>query len=61
MAQFWEVLWSSVVVYLLLIILARFIGKKLLSQMTYFDFVIAIVIGTVAGERVGKIRHYGLL
>ncbi len=50
MAQFLEVVWSSLAVYLLLIILARIIGKKLLSQMTYFDFVIAIVIGTVAGS-----------
>ncbi len=39
----------SIIVYFLLVILTRIIGKKLLSQMTFFDFVIGITIGTVGG------------
>ncbi len=44
-----KIILYSLIVYLLLIILTRFIGKKLLSQMTFFDFVIGITIGTVGG------------
>lgn len=32
----------SVVVYIIAIFLARLIGKKLISQMTFFDFVIGV-------------------
>ena len=44
-----KIILYSLIVYLLLIILTRFIGKKLLSQMTFFDFVIGITIGAVGG------------
>lgn len=37
----------SIIVYLVLIFLTRLIGKKLLSQMTFFDFVIGITLGTI--------------
>ena len=37
----------SLIIYFLLLILTRFMGRKLLSQMTYFDFVTAITIGTI--------------
>lgn len=37
----------SLVIYFLLLILTRLMGRKLLSQMTYFDFVTAITIGTI--------------
>ncbi|MGE5416155.1 MAG: YetF domain-containing protein [Acidobacteriota bacterium] len=43
------VLWESLVVFVLLVVLARLIGKKLLSQLTFFDFVVGITIGTIAG------------
>ncbi|KAB2951930.1 DUF421 domain-containing protein [Heliorestis acidaminivorans] len=49
MEEFIKVVWKSIAVFLILIILSRVIGKKLLSQLTFFDFVIAIVMGTVAG------------
>ena len=38
-----------VVVYILLIILSRLIGKKLLGQLTFFDFVTGITLGTIGG------------
>ena len=38
-----------IIVYVLLLILARVIGKKVLSQLTFFDFVVGITMGTVGG------------
>lgn len=49
MDHLWEVVWKSFVIFFMLIILARILGKKLLAQLTFFDFVIGITIGTVAG------------
>src|SRR5690554_3360290 len=49
MEQFIEVFWKSLVVFLLLIVLTKMIGKKILSQMTFFDFVISITMGTIGG------------
>jgi len=42
-----QVFLYTVLVYLLLVFLTRIIGKKLLSQMTFFDFVIGITLGTI--------------
>lgn len=50
--QLWEVTWKSLLVFVMLVILTRLIGKKLLSQMTFFDFVVGITIGTISGAYV---------
>jgi uncharacterized membrane protein YcaP (DUF421 family) len=42
----------SIMIFFLLIILTRIIGKKLLAQMTFFDFVTGITIGTIGGAYV---------
>ncbi len=42
----------SLVVFIMLVILFRFIGKKFLAQMTFFDFVTGITIGTIGGAYV---------
>lgn len=52
MTQLWLVIWKSTLIFFSLIILARLIGKKLLSQMTFFDFVVGITIGTISGAYV---------
>jgi uncharacterized membrane protein YcaP (DUF421 family) len=52
MDQLILVTWKSILIFLLLLLLTRFIGKKLLSQITYFDFVIGITIGTIGGAYV---------
>ena len=44
-----NVTWKSTLVFFLLIFLARLLGKKLLSKMNFFDFVIGITIGTISG------------
>lgn len=39
----------AIIVYILLLVLTRIIGKKLLGQITFFDFVIGISLGTIGG------------
>ena len=52
MDQLILVTWKSALIFVLLVALARLIGRKLLAQMTYFDFTVAITIGTIAGAYV---------
>lgn len=52
MDQLILVLWKSVLVFVILVGLARIIGRKLLSQMSYFDFTVAITIGSISGSYV---------
>lgn len=47
-----EVLTHSLSVFFLLILLTRIIGKKFLAQMTFFDFVVGITMGTIGGAYV---------
>lgn len=47
-----EVTWKSLVVFILLVVLARLMGKKLLSRLTFFDFVIGVTIGSIGGSYV---------
>ena len=55
-------IFNSVLVYLLLLILARIIGKKLIGQLTFFDFVTGITIGTIGGAFVTtELRSYYVL
>lgn len=43
-----ESLATSILIYLLTLLLSRIIGRKLISQMTYFDYIVGIMIGTAA-------------
>jgi uncharacterized membrane protein YcaP (DUF421 family) len=52
MDQLILVTWKSVLIFIILVGLARFIGRKLLAQMSYFDFTVTITIGTIAGSYV---------
>lgn len=45
-------LWKSILIFIMLITLTRLIGRKLLSQMSFFDYVIGITIGTISGAYV---------
>ncbi len=38
------------ITYLFLLYLTRLIGRKLISQMTFFDFVVGVIIGSVAAN-----------
>jgi uncharacterized membrane protein YcaP (DUF421 family) len=49
-------------VFVLLVTLSRIIGRKLLAQMTFFDFVIGVTIGTVGGAFItAEIKGYYVL
>lgn len=41
---------TSIGAYLFALVLARIIGKKLISQMNFFDFVIAITFGSITAD-----------
>ncbi len=47
--EFYQAILNPTVVYFLLLILTRLIGRKLLEQVTFFDFVIGITLGTIGG------------
>ncbi|PRX30499.1 uncharacterized membrane protein YcaP (DUF421 family) [Orenia metallireducens] len=47
-----EILIRTLVVFILLVILARIIGRKLLSQLSVFEFVTTITIGSATGTYV---------
>jgi len=47
-----DVVWKTSVVFIMLVILSRIIGKKVLSQLTFFDFVVGILMGTITGTYV---------
>ncbi|MFL0251457.1 YetF domain-containing protein [Clostridium neuense] len=42
----------SVVVYIIAMFLARLMGKKLISQMTFFDFVIGVSMGSIIANSI---------
>lgn len=46
----WEMTLRSVVTFLVLFIVTRMMGKKQLSQLSYFHYVTGITIGSIAGE-----------
>lgn len=51
-AELTQVFTHSISVFILLLLLTRLIGKKFLAQMTFFDFVTGITIGTIGGAYV---------
>lgn len=52
MPPYINVILKTIGLYLLLMVLTRMIGRKLLVQMTFFDFVTGVTIGTIAGAYV---------
>jgi uncharacterized membrane protein YcaP (DUF421 family) len=51
--DFWEMILRATVTFFVLLILARFMGKKQISQLTFFHYVTGITIGSIAGEIAG--------
>ncbi|MBX5436210.1 MAG: DUF421 domain-containing protein [Alicyclobacillaceae bacterium] len=50
MPNTWEVLYQSVIAFFVLLILARVMGKRQLSQLTFFDYIVGITVGNVAAS-----------
>ncbi|RHW37416.1 DUF421 domain-containing protein [Lysinibacillus yapensis] len=48
MSDFLLIIIRSIVAFLLLLFLTRIMGKKQLSQLTFFDYVVGITIGSIA-------------
>lgn len=61
--QAWAAIWKSVVVLMLLMTMSRIIGRKILSQISYFDFVVGITIGTLGATYISQMvkGHWILL
>jgi uncharacterized membrane protein YcaP (DUF421 family) len=52
MDQLILVIWKSALIFVILVGLSRLIGRKLLAQMSYFDFTVTITIGSISGSYV---------
>jgi uncharacterized membrane protein YcaP (DUF421 family) len=52
--DFWEMILRVTIAFILLLILARLMGKKQVSQLTIFHYVTGITIGSIAGDIVSK-------
>lgn len=48
--SFWEMLVRTTVTFSVLLLFARILGKEQLSQLTFFNYVTGITIGSIAGE-----------
>ncbi|MHC8517460.1 DUF421 domain-containing protein [Sporosarcina sp. ITBMC105] len=48
--KFWEMLLRTTTAFIILLILARIMGKKQISQLTFFHYVTGITIGSIAAE-----------
>ena len=44
------IIFRSIVTYFVLLSFTRVMGKKQISQLTYFDYIVGITIGSIAGE-----------
>ncbi|PIC62900.1 hypothetical protein CSV79_14680 [Sporosarcina sp. P13] len=51
---FWEMTLRTVLSFIVLMILARFMGKKQVSQLTFFHYVTGITIGSIAANLAGE-------
>ncbi|SHI59787.1 Uncharacterized membrane protein YcaP, DUF421 family [Clostridium cavendishii DSM 21758] len=45
-----SIIFRAVSTYFILLFLARIMGRKQISQLTYFDYIVGITIGSIAGE-----------
>ncbi|MGB3102032.1 MAG: DUF421 domain-containing protein, partial [Psychrobacillus psychrotolerans] len=48
--NFWEMILRSTLSFIALLILARILGKKQLSQLTFFHYITGITVGSIAAE-----------
>jgi uncharacterized membrane protein YcaP (DUF421 family) len=54
--DFWEMIMRTTFAFIVLLILARFMGKKQISQLTFFHYVTGITIGSIAADIAGETR-----
>lgn len=54
--DFWEMIMRTTFAFLVLLILARIMGKKQIAQLTFFHYVTGITIGSIAADIAGESR-----
>lgn len=52
--NFWEMIGRTTFAFAALLILARILGKKQLSQLTFFHYITGIAFGSIAAEMAGQ-------
>ncbi|MHA6259227.1 YetF domain-containing protein [Sporosarcina sp. CAU 1771] len=52
--NFWEMILRTTIAFAALLILARILGKKQLSQLTFFHYITGIAFGSIAAEMAGQ-------
>ena len=52
--DFWEMIMRTTFAFIVLLILARIMGKKQISQLTFFHYVTGITIGSIAADIAGE-------
>ncbi|PKM45963.1 MAG: DUF421 domain-containing protein [Firmicutes bacterium HGW-Firmicutes-8] len=50
MAEGLHIIFRSVVTFFILLIFARILGKQQLSQLTFFDYIVGITVGSIAAD-----------
>jgi uncharacterized membrane protein YcaP (DUF421 family) len=59
MESFWEVIYRSFIFIVVLFLTTKLIGKKQISQLSFFEYVSGITIGSIAGEAItGLEKNY---
>jgi uncharacterized membrane protein YcaP (DUF421 family) len=53
----WEILLRTVCAFLVLLFWSRILGKKLVSQMTFFDFITGVTFGAIGGNVIFNKRN----
>ncbi len=52
--DFWEMILRTTLSFIVLLILARLLGKKQMSQLTFFNYITGITIGSIAADIAGE-------
>ena len=47
-----EVVYRSIIIFIVLFIIMKFLGKKQIKQLTLYDYIIGITIGSIAGDSI---------
>ncbi|MDZ5471613.1 DUF421 domain-containing protein [Bacillus sp. 31A1R] len=48
--EYWQIIFRAIIAFFVLLIWCRLLGKKLIAQVTFFDYVAGITIGSVAAN-----------
>ncbi len=54
--DFWEMTLRTFITFLVMLVLARFLGKKQLSHLTFFNYITGITIGSIAADIAGETK-----